>query len=130
MTAVVDWKTPADLQNLGSSLGLTGYFRLLVKGYAAIAQPLTDLACSLDLPKMKGKAAYNRVMKGHALMGLWSKEHDRAFLHLKIVLMQEPVLKGPKYNGTPFFITTDGCKYGFTGMCSQKHTTIPPNRTK
>ena len=43
LTAVVDWKTPTDLQNLGSFLGLTGYFRLLVKGYAAIVQPLTDL---------------------------------------------------------------------------------------
>jgi hypothetical protein len=130
LTAVVDWKTPTDLQNLGSFLGLTGYFRSLVKGYAAIAQPLTDLARSLDLPRLKGKAAYNRAMKGHPLMGIWNKEHDRAFLRLKIALTCEPVLKGPKYDGTPFIITTDGCKYGFAGMCSQKHTSILSNGTE
>jgi transposase InsO family protein len=127
LTAVVDWKTPTDLQNLGSFLGLTGYFRSLVKGYATIAQPLTDLARSLNLPKLKGKAAYNRAMKGHSLTEIWGKEHDRAFLRLKIALTCEPVLKGPKYDGTPFIITTDGCKYGFAGMCSQKHTSVLPN---
>ena len=130
LTAVVDWKTPTDLQNLGSFLGLTGYFRSLVKGYAAIVQPLTDLVRSLNLPKLKGKAAYTRAMKGHSMTGIWGKEHDRAFLRLKIALTCEPVLKGPKYDGTPFIITTDGCKYGFTGMCSQKHTSILPNGTE
>jgi hypothetical protein len=32
LKAVVDWKTPTDLQNLGSFLGLTGYFQSLIKG--------------------------------------------------------------------------------------------------
>jgi len=58
LTAIMDWKTPHDLQNLAGFLGLTGYFRSLVKGYAALAQPLTDLARSLELPKLSGKAAY------------------------------------------------------------------------
>ena len=47
LTAIADWKVPTDLQNLGSFLGLTGYFRPLIKGYALIAQPLTDLARNL-----------------------------------------------------------------------------------
>ena len=55
---MVDWKTPHDLQNLGAFLGLTGYFHFLIKGYSGIARPLTDLARSLELPKVKGKAAY------------------------------------------------------------------------
>jgi hypothetical protein len=58
LTAIVDWKRPTDLQNLATFTGLTGYFRSLIKGYAALAQPLTDLARSRDLPKGKGKAAY------------------------------------------------------------------------
>jgi hypothetical protein len=33
--------------------GLTGYFRSLIQGYAALAQPLTYLARGLDLPKGK-----------------------------------------------------------------------------
>jgi len=115
LTCIADWPVPHDLQNLGSFLGVAGYFRSLIKGYAAMAQPLTDLAQRLEGPKLKGKAAYNRAMKGFTLVGHWTKNHDRAFLRLKIALTCEPVLKGPKYDGTPFIVTTDGCKYGFAG---------------
>jgi hypothetical protein len=76
LTAVADWKIPKDLQNLGSYLGLTGYFRPLIKGYAAMAQPLTDLARNLELPKLIGKAAYTQAMKGFSLEGLWKEEHE------------------------------------------------------
>ena len=44
--------------------------------------------------------------------------------------MSEPVLRGPKYDGTPFIVTTDGCKYGFAGMLTQRFTTILPNGTE
>ena len=71
LTAVADWKTPTDLQNLGSFLGLTGYFRPLIKGYASIVQPLTDMAQKLELPKFRGKAAYTKAMKGYSLKDLW-----------------------------------------------------------
>ena len=37
LTAVVDWREPPDLLNLSRFLGLTGYFRDLVKGYAKLA---------------------------------------------------------------------------------------------
>jgi hypothetical protein len=116
LTALVDWKAPKDLQNLGSFLGLAGYFRSLIKGYAMMAQPLTDLVRDVELPELKGKAAYTRVMKGSSLEGRWKREHEQAFLMLKIALTSEPVLRGPKYDGTPFIVTTDGCKYGFAGM--------------
>ena len=76
---------------------------------------------------MKGKAAYTKAMKSVSLQGLWSKDHDRAFLRLKIALTSEPVLKGPKYDGTSFIVTTDSCKYGFAGMLTQKFTTVLPN---
>ena len=46
---------------------------------------------------------------------------------LKIALTNEPVLKGLKFDGTPFIITTDGCKYSFAGMLSQRHTTVLKN---
>ncbi|GLB38087.1 putative retrotransposable element Tf2 155 kDa protein type 1-like [Lyophyllum shimeji] len=127
LTAIVDWKTPTDVQNLTAFTGLTGYFRSLVKGYAVMAQPLTDLARSLDIPRGKGKAAYRRAMKGHSLQGIWKPEHDRAFLRLKVALTSEPVLKGPRFDGTPFIVTTDGCKFGFAGMLSQQHKTVLPN---
>ena len=130
LTAIAHWKAPSDLQNLGSFLGLAGYFRPLIKGYATIAQPLSDLVRELNLPKLKGKAAYARAMKGHSLEGLWKKEHEHAFLRLKVALISEPVLRGPKYDGTPFVVTTDGCKYGFAGMLTQRFTTVLPNGTE
>lgn len=130
LTTLVDWKIPTDLQNLGSFLGLSGYFRSLVKGYATMVHSLTDLIQKLELPKLKGKAAYNRAMKGHSLVGLWSNAHDKAFLRLKVALTSKLVLKGPKYDGTLFIVTTDGCKYGFTGMLTQQFTTITPNSTE
>ncbi|KAF9483302.1 hypothetical protein BDN70DRAFT_800044 [Pholiota conissans] len=66
-------------------------------------------------------------MKGYSLARIWKKEHDRGFLRVKVALTREPVLKCPKYDGTPFIITTDGCKFGFAGMCTQKFTTVMPN---
>ena len=96
-----------------------------------MAQPLTDLlARNLKLPKLKGKAAYSRAMKGFSLDDLWTKDHTHAFLRLKVALICELVLKGPKYDGTPFIVTTDGCKNGFAGMLTQRFTTILPNGTE
>ncbi|KAI6025244.1 hypothetical protein PISMIDRAFT_78150, partial [Pisolithus microcarpus 441] len=37
----------------------------------------------------------------------------KAFQQLKQVLMSEPVLRAPRFDGTPFILTTDGCKDGF-----------------
>jgi hypothetical protein len=61
-----------------------------------------------------------RAMKGHSLEGLWTKEHGHAFLRLKIARTFEPILKGPKFDGTPFVITTDGCKFRFAGTLTQQ----------
>ena len=47
-------------------------------------------------------------------------EHAKAFVVLKTALMSSPVLKGPKYNGSSFTITTDGCKDGFAGVLTQR----------
>jgi len=40
LTAVVDWKIPEDASHLEGFLGLTAYFRDLVKGYATLEKPL------------------------------------------------------------------------------------------
>ena len=58
LTAVVDWWQPPDLLNLSSFLGLTGFFRDLIIGYAHLAQPLSDLLRAAAIPKNTGKAAY------------------------------------------------------------------------
>ena len=60
LTVIANWKMPTDLQNLGSFLGLAGYFRSLIKGYVLIAQPLSDLVRKAELPKQKGKGTYTK----------------------------------------------------------------------
>jgi len=126
LTAVVDWRQPPHLLNLSSFLGLTGYFRDLIKGYAKIAQPLTDLVRSAVVPKDAGKAAYRAALRKVKLENVWTQSHKNAFLNLKKRLTSDPVLKAPRFDGTPFIVTSDGCKEGFGAMLAQRFTETRP----
>ena len=119
LTAVVNWSTPATIQNLGSFLGLTGYFRPLIKNYSLLEKPLKDLYNTLEIPKSGGKRAYQNAARVHLLRDQWTAEHAKAFVVLKTALMSSPVLKGPKYDGSSFTVTTDGCKDSFVGVLTQ-----------
>ena len=123
-TAIVNWAVPTDLQNLQVFTCLAGYFRPLIKDYATIAQPLTDLVRGLDIPWHKGKAVFRAAMKGSSLVGKWTPELDRACVVVKAALTSEPVLRSPVYDGSPFVITTDGCMTGFAGVLSQWFKTV------
>jgi hypothetical protein len=80
LTAVIDWRQPPHLLNLSSFLGLTGYFRDLIKGYARLAQPLTDLFRAATVPKNAGKAAYRSALHCVKLDDVWTNAHKTAFL--------------------------------------------------
>ena len=84
LTAIVDWEQPADLSTLKSFLGLTGHFRDLIHGYSRIAAPLTDLKRDSNIPNTMGKATYQREMRSHKLLGIWTTEHTQLFLKLKL----------------------------------------------
>jgi RNase H-like domain found in reverse transcriptase len=127
LAAVVDWRQPPDLLNLSSFLGLTGFFRDLVKGYARLAQPLSDLLRAAAIPKNTGKAAYRAALRNVKLADRWLATHEKAFLGLKQALTTHPVLKAPRFDGTPFIVTSDGCKDGFGAVLAQKSIETLPN---
>lgn len=71
--AILDFPTPVDVVSLKRFLGLTGFFRRFVEGYATIAKPLIQLT--------KKNADF-----------LWRDEQDHAFRVLKDRLTEPPVL--------------------------------------
>ena len=68
--------------------------------------------------KASRKCVYQAAAQAHKLKNQWSWEHDKGFVILKTALTSFLVLKGPKYDGSSFVITTDGCKDGFVGILS------------
>lgn len=130
IAAVAEWPVPKNLLELMRFLGLTGYFRSLIKDYARLAVPLTDLLRNLDLPtpSMKGgKRKHRQYLRERDLSKYWEQRHTKAFLKLKQILVSEPVLRAPKFDGTPFIITSDGCKDGFGAVLAQRFTTQQPS---
>ena len=45
------------------------------------------------------------------------------------MLTSSPVLKGPKYDGSSFTVTTDGCKDGFAGILTQRFEWVDSHGT-
>jgi hypothetical protein len=129
LTAIINWKIPKNATALAGFLGLTGWFRDLVSGYAKKEQPLHDLLRKVEVPENYTKTIYRRIMSDFKLQDLWTKEHTEAFLNLKAEMTSEPVLRGPKWDGTPFIITTDGSKDAFGAVLTQKFEyTLPSGK--
>ena len=126
LTAIVNWPIPEDASHLEGFLGLTSYFRDLVKGYAQIESPLRNLLRQVPIPAGTKKHRYQQIMRTFKLKDLWTHEHTKTFITLKARLIAEPVLSAPTYDGTPFILTTDGSKDAFAGVLAQRiKTTLP-----
>jgi hypothetical protein len=68
-------------------------------------------------------------MTNHTLKDKWTDTHTKAFLNLKAEMTAEPVLRGPKWDGTPFIITTDGSQDAFGAILSQRFKyTLPSGK--
>ena len=98
---IVDWPTPTSQIALRSFLGLTGYYRRFIKGYASICKPLTEL------------------LKKDGFQ--WNQEATEAFENLKAKMSSTPVLALPNFD-KPFEIETDAASCGIGAVLQQdKH---------
>ena len=89
-------------------LGVTGFYRRFIKGYAKIAQPLNDLI-SKEKSKLKGQEVKLMV------------EALDAFHKLKIKCMMAPVLVFADFE-KPFRLETDASGDGLGAVLSQKQS--------
>ncbi|GBG62321.1 hypothetical protein CBR_g29929 [Chara braunii] len=87
VAAVRDAPVPTTITQVHAFLGLASYYRRIIKGFAVIAGPLTNMLCK-DQPL------------------IWTPECDQAFFKLKAALISVPVLIRPDPE-KPFVLITD-----------------------
>ncbi len=101
LAAVAELIPPTDVKQIQQFLGLTGYYRRFVEGYAKLAAPLYTLLRK-DVPFA------------------WRPEHQKAFDALKFALINPPVLAYPDFS-KPFIVKVDACKVGLGAVLCQEH---------
>ena len=98
--AISNFPEPHNKKNVKQFLGLAGFFRKFVNGFASKAAPLSHLLKE-DVPFQFGE------------------EQKKAFEVIKQALIQPPVLRFPDFN-LPFILVTDASMQGIGGCLMQK----------
>ena len=106
--AVNNWPVPRTISELRSFLGICGYYRRFVDGFATIAAPL-----------------YKLQKKGVAFE--WSVDQQNAFLRLKEALVSAPILGVPRDEGT-YLLDTDASDTGLGAVLSPEARTCCQKR--
>ena len=110
--AVQDFPTPTDVRQVRSFLGLASYYRRFIPNFSVIARPMYALT--------KKDAVF-----------LWSDSCAEAFVRLKTLLTQAPILAFPDFSSS-FRLETDASGLGLGAVLSQEQedgTIRPASRT-
>ncbi|KAL5581856.1 hypothetical protein UlMin_014298 [Ulmus minor] len=98
--AIQEWKTPANVKELRSFLGLANYYRRFVEEYSKTAAPLTEL--------LKRGVTWD-----------WGIVCEADFQELKNAMMRDPVLALPDIS-KPFEVQTDASDFALGGVLLQE----------
>ena len=91
LTVIQNLTRPETKTEVRRLLGMFGYYRTYIAGFARLAKPLTDLTGADKPPKL-----------------VWGENQQRAFDSLRQAICTTPILCAPKF-GKPFFLQTDAC---------------------
>ncbi|XP_062616013.1 uncharacterized protein LOC134277706 [Saccostrea cucullata] len=98
--AVKNWKTPSNVTELRSFLGLAAYYRRFIKDFAKTAKCL-------------------HILTGKNQEWNWTQECDTAFEFLKQKLISAPILGYPDVNAGDFILDTDASNEAIGAVLSQ-----------
>ena len=93
---------PRSKKDVRSFIGLAGYYRQFIQGFAELALPLTKATTKEQPEKV-----------------VWPKELQTSFHSLKMSLICGSVLKGPDFD-QPFLLFTDASDLGIGAVLSQQ----------
>ena len=116
--AICEFPVPEDVKGVRSFLGLSGYYRRFVKGYAAISGPLRSLLCGEDLQKSRKRKKKEKRRQVTKIIFEWTQACQAAFDLLKEKLCSAPVLGYPDFQ-KPFILETDASFAGLGAVLSQ-----------
>ena len=118
--AVSEWPRPESLRDLRGFLGLSGYYRRFMKGYAGVAGPLQRLLQGQEGGKKGKKVVKGTGPKGDgSIRGKWDSSCEVAFVKLKQMLTDAPVLGFPDFS-RGFILETDASFSGLGAVLSQQ----------
>jgi hypothetical protein len=100
LKAIREFPIPKTTKQIKQFLGLTGYYRKMIKNYAKIARPITAM------------------LRNDMKINPEDHEYVKAINELKTMLQNNPILKLPDFN-KQFTLTTDASNYTIGAVLSQ-----------
>src|SRR5450759_5001679 len=92
VTAILALRRPSNVKEVRGFLGMVGYYRRFVEGYAKLALPLTEL--------LKKETPFQ-----------WTERQEEAFKELKMRMVKAPMMVAPDFDKV-FHVTSDA-----SGFC-------------
>ncbi len=99
ISAIKNFPQPQTVESVRSFLGLSGYYRPFIKGFARLASPITHL--------LKKEVPFH-----------WNAPQHKSFTDLKSALINAPSLVLTEYN-VPFTLYTDASALGLGAVLTQ-----------